>query len=150
MARTKGFSGEIIKRGMNYAVDVPQDVSISFGARGHVPVVGTINGFPLRATLIPAGGGRHRILLNADVRETLHLRNGDTVEFMLQRDTASREVPVPDDFAAALSSVEGALRAFCDSPPSRRKEILVWISDAVRPNTRARRIARAVAHVMED
>ncbi len=150
MPTTKSFRGEVTRQGANYAVAVPSDVSISFGAKGHIPVVGTINGHPLRATMVPAGGGRHRILLNAEVRTALQVRVGDTVSFMLQPDTTSREVPVPDDFAAALESVAGARHAFAALPPSHRKEILVWISDAVRPDTRARRIARAVAHVMQD
>ncbi len=150
MPTTKSFSGKVSRQGVTYAVAVPSDVSIAFGATGHIPVVGTINGHPLRATMVPAGGGRHRILLNAEVRGALQVRVGDTVSFMLQRDTTSREVPVPDDLAAALDSVAGARRAFDALAPSHRKEILVWINDAVRPDTRARRIARAVAHIMAD
>jgi hypothetical protein len=149
MSKTKSFTGEITRQGVTYAVEVPSDVSISFGAKGHIPVVGTVNGYPLRATLVPGRGGRHRILLNAEVRTNLHLRAGDTVEFMLQRDTTSREVPMPDDLAAALESVAGARRAFAALAPSHRKEMIVWINDAARPDTRARRIARAVAHVMQ-
>jgi hypothetical protein len=150
MPTTRSFHGEVTRQGVTYAVAVPSDVSIAFGAKGHIPVVGTIDGHPLRATMVPAGGGRHRILLNAEVRTALQVRAGDTVSLTLQRDTTSREVPVPDDLAAALDAVAGASRAFAALPPSHRKEILVWINDAVRPDTRARRIARAMAHIMED
>lgn len=55
---------------------------------------------------------------------------------------------VPDDLRAALRESPEALAAFEALPPSHRREYLRWISEAVRPATRARRIAQAVEMVL--
>ena len=55
---------------------------------------------------------------------------------------------VPDDLRAALRENPEALAAFDALPPSHRREYLRWISEAVRPATRARRIAQAVEMVL--
>ena len=48
---------------------------------------------------------------------------------------------VPDDLAAALKRTKGATANFAAFAPSARKGYLHWISQAVRPETRALRIA---------
>jgi uncharacterized protein YdeI (YjbR/CyaY-like superfamily) len=48
---------------------------------------------------------------------------------------------VPDDLAAAFAAHPGAGEHWEGFPPSVRRAILVWIVDAKRPETRARRIA---------
>ena len=51
---------------------------------------------------------------------------------------------VPDDLAAALARSRGAAANFAGFSPSARKGYLHWISQAVRPETRAQRVARVV------
>ena len=53
---------------------------------------------------------------------------------------------VPDDLAAALSANPEAARNFAAFPPSSRKAYLHRVSQAVRPETRAQRIASVVMH----
>ena len=48
---------------------------------------------------------------------------------------------VPDDLVKALRAVPGAAKNFAAFAPSARKGYLHWISRAVRPETRAQRIA---------
>lgn len=50
----------------------------------------------------------------------------------------------PSDFAAALDANPAARRNYDGFPPGSRKIILGWIVRAVRPETRAKRIAEAV------
>ena len=47
---------------------------------------------------------------------------------------------MPDDLAKALAAVPGAAEKFAAFAPSQRKAYLHWISQAVRPETRAKRI----------
>jgi len=47
---------------------------------------------------------------------------------------------MPDDLARALAAVPGAAEKFAAFAPSQRKAYLHWISQAVRPETRAKRI----------
>lgn len=60
-----------------------------------------------------------------------------------------REIPVPDDFAAALRRSRRAAKVFDEFPPSHRREYLEWITEAKRAETRERRIAQAVEWIAE-
>jgi uncharacterized protein YdeI (YjbR/CyaY-like superfamily) len=52
---------------------------------------------------------------------------------------------VPDDLAAAFARHPGAAEQWEGFPPSARRLILVWILDAKRPETRAKRIAETAS-----
>ena len=51
---------------------------------------------------------------------------------------------VPDDLAAALAVRPPAAANFAVFPPSARKAMLGWVATALRPETRATRIAQTV------
>lgn len=51
---------------------------------------------------------------------------------------------VPDDLAAALARMPAAARNFAAFAPSAKKGFLHWVSQAVRPETRATRVAEVV------
>ncbi len=59
------------------------------------------------------------------------------------------ESPVPDDFANALQDALTASAEFDRLAPSHRREYLAWITEAKRPETRAKRIAIAVEWLSE-
>jgi uncharacterized protein YdeI (YjbR/CyaY-like superfamily) len=59
----------------------------------------------------------------------------------------SRELPVPSDLADALRGNAVAGRTFAAFPPSHRKDYIEWITEAKRPETRARRVATTLAWV---
>ena len=139
------FTGQVYQRGNNYFVDVPETVSLGGGS---VALVGTANGVSFRSSAVPAGGGRYRLILNQETRAALGVDTGDSVTFALQEDTTSREPPLPDDLRLALEAVAGALRKWDGYPTSHRREVLTWINEARKPETHARRIARAVSHIM--
>ncbi len=69
---------------------------------------------------------------------------GDEVEVTLALDTAPRTVELPADLAEALAG-EPEARAFLDGlSPSRRKRYALGVSEAKKPETRARRVVKAV------
>jgi uncharacterized protein YdeI (YjbR/CyaY-like superfamily) len=53
---------------------------------------------------------------------------------------------MPDDLATALAAVPGAAEKFATFAPSARKAYLHWISQAVQPETRAKRIREVAGH----
>ena len=57
---------------------------------------------------------------------------------------AVESLAVPEDLAAALARSRGATENFAGFSPSARKGYLHWISQAVRPETRAQRVAKVV------
>lgn len=62
----------------------------------------------------------------------------------LQADTSRRETAVPDDLARALGEHPAAHELFDTLAPSHRRELVRWVEDAKRPDTRARRVQGTV------
>lgn len=62
---------------------------------------------------------------------------------------ARPELPVPDDLAALLDATPAARATFDAFAPSHRREYVEWITEARRPETRARRLAQAVEWLAE-
>jgi uncharacterized protein YdeI (YjbR/CyaY-like superfamily) len=60
---------------------------------------------------------------------------------------AARTVEIPADFAKAMHASER--RAFDAMPYSHRKEYVVWIEAAKKPQTRLRRIEKACSALRE-
>ena len=119
------------------------DVVRWFGRKSRVPVVATINGHTWRSSLSPMGGC-HMLAVNADVRAGAGVGGGDRVTLTLREDTAERTIDVPDDLGRALESAK--MRAAFDAMAfSHRKEWVLAVQDAKRPQTREKRIADCVA-----
>lgn len=55
---------------------------------------------------------------------------------------APERLEVPDDLAAALAGLPNAAANFAAFPASARKMALSWVAIAIRPDTRAARIAK--------
>ncbi len=154
-AGEQGFVGVLYEIASNYshimnvALDVPASVSDGFGVRGHVPVVGAADGVELIATLVPVGGGRHRLFLNGAIREAIGKGAGDSVEIRIRLDRSGRTPETPRDLEEALAE-GGATAGWEALAPSRRKELLVWLADAKRELTRANRVRRIVQSTLEE
>ena len=127
---------------------IPFDVEQVFGSRARVAVKGTVNGVPVRSSLMPQGDGTHFLVVNKDIRAQAGAEAGDTVAVSLEADTAPRRVDVPEDLANALIASD-VTAAFSEMSYSHQKEYVDWIESAKRPETRARRIERAVSMVSD-
>ncbi|WP_068076427.1 YdeI/OmpD-associated family protein [Novosphingobium lentum] len=62
---------------------------------------------------------------------------------------AKTDIAMPDDFATALAGAGEAHARFEAFAPSHRREYLEWITEAKRPETRAKRIAEATGWIAE-
>ena len=74
---------------------------------------------------------------------------GDMVDVDLELDAEPRTVTLPDDFAAALDGEEGARRRFDGLSYSHQRQHVLAIEDAKTPETRQRRIDKALAMLRE-
>ncbi len=77
------------------------------------------------------------------IRSELGKGDGDAVTVTVERDSGERVVDVPEDLAAALAGA-GLREAFDGMSYSHRREHVNAINDAKKPETRARRIAKAL------
>ena len=132
---------EEVDRGGAY-VAVPAGVVEALGGKGRVPVRATFDGIAYQGSVVSAGGQKVIGLLKA-IRAELGKGPGDVIAVTLEVDRTERAVAVPDDLCAALH--EAGLSARFDGLSfTHRREYVTWITDAKKPDTRARRITQTI------
>ena len=127
------------------SIDIPFDVEKTFGARGRVPVRGTLNGVPFRSSVFRMGGDCHFMVVNRRMRDAAGVRGGETVPVVMERDTEERTVEPPADFARALKGNKEARATWDKLSYTHRREHVEHIEEAKRPETRLRRIEKSIA-----
>jgi hypothetical protein len=132
--------------GMNATgIEVPEKIVAALGpGKKHKVTVG-IKGHSYRST-VAVYSGRYFLPLAKEHRDAAGLKANDNIEVTLELDTAPREVEVPKDFAAALKKA-GLTKDFAALAFTHRKEHVRAIEEAKAPETRLRRIEKAVAMV---
>jgi hypothetical protein len=124
-------------------IEVPAAVVTKLGSSKKPAVRVTINGYTYRST-VATRGGRFMVGISAQIREAAEVAAGQNVDVDVELDTAPREVTVPVDFGRALSRDAAAKRFFDGLSFSNKQRIVILIEAAKAPETRARRIAKAV------
>ena len=94
-------------------------------------------------------GGEFKIPVSAEIREAAGVKAGDDVAVEVALDTAPREVAVPPDFAAALAAEPAAQATFDRISYSEKRWFVLGIEDAKTPETRQRRIDKAIERLRE-
>ncbi|WP_411280328.1 YdeI/OmpD-associated family protein [Gemmatimonas sp.] len=130
--------------GMDYcAVLVPAEITDALATKGPVLVMAQVNDSePFQVSLFPVGGGQHYIRIKAKVRQETNTKTGDRVRVrftVLDR----AQVTIPDDLRTALHA-EGMTDDFKALPPGRQNFIVRRIDEAVKPETREKRVQEAV------
>ncbi len=150
MATTKSFRALLEKHETSAAtvITIPFDVAATFGTRARLPVRGTINNFPYRSSIVPMGG-KFILVVNKELRAGANAKAGDTVSMTLERDDEPRTIVPPADFAGALRANKAAQAAWDKLSYTHQKEHARAVEEAKRPDTRARRIEKAVAQLAE-
>ena len=128
-------------------VTIPFDVQKVFGTRARVPVRGTINGFAFRSSIFPTGDGRHYMVVNREVRAGAKVKGGDTVTVHMELDDELRTIEPPADLRRALKANKTARAAWEKLSYTHQKEYAAAVAEAKRPETRARRIEKAVTEL---
>ena len=133
--------------GMNATgIIVPPEIVEKLGGGKRAPVRVTINGYTYRSTVFVMGG-KFLVGVAAEHRVKAKVKGGDKIEVTLELDDAPRTVELPADLAAALKKAK-ARAAFDALSFTHRKEHVRAIEEAKAPETRARRIAKAVEKVL--
>ena len=143
------FTGMLVLTEEWTCLFLPASVGKKLGATARTPVAGTINGFPIRSSIIPVGGGRFMLMVDRRMQEGAGVDVGEKVAVTLAVDAEPRVVDVPADLKRALAKSKRVAALFERMAYSHKKEWVDWIDDAKKPGTRALRIARAVARLKE-
>jgi hypothetical protein len=144
------FSATIYKQGINPCVDVPTEVSAALGGRGYISVRGTLDGHPIRATLVPLGKGKYCLFVNGAMRKAAGVDVGDVILVALELDPESRELPMPEAFIRALEQNPKAKAAFERLRPSRQKECLAYLNWLKRPESLERNVQKLINHLLAE
>ncbi len=146
------FKARLALIGINPFVFVPARVlkSIFLQAgkdKGPIPVCGTLNGAPYRQTLVRYGGD-WRLYVNTVMLKNSPQKLGETVQVTIQFDPELRTVAPHPKWVTALNRHPKAKQVFESLPPSRRKEIVRYISGLKTEASVERNIKRAVAFLL--
>ena len=124
-------------------LEVPPQVveALRGGKRPRVTI--TINGHSWKSR-VAIMRGRYLLGLSNANRQAAGVVTGDEVEVDVEFDAAPRNVVEPADFTRALDADPAARTAYDRLAFSRQREHVRAIESAKKPETRARRIEKAV------
>jgi hypothetical protein len=133
-------------------ISVPTDLVEALGAGRRPPVRVTLHApggpYTYRST-VATMGGEHLVGVSAEHRAAAGVAAGDELDVELEHDTEPRVAEVPEDLTTALDGAPAA-RAFFDGLSySHQRAYTEWVTSAKKPETRARRVATAVAMLGE-
>jgi antitoxin component of MazEF toxin-antitoxin module len=134
--------------GGGHLVDVPPEAVEALGGKGRIPVTATFDGVPYRGSIVRMGGGAVLGVQKAIMAEA-GVSVGDTLTVVVRNDEAPRQVEVPEDLAEAFARDDPARAAFEGLSFSHKREYVRSITDAKRPETRARRIELMIQQLIE-
>jgi hypothetical protein len=129
-------------------IEIPDEVIENLGAGKKPPVKVTVNGYEYRTT-VASRGDRFLIPVSAKHREAAGLTAGDPIEVSLALDTEPRVIEVPEDLAAELERDKKAGAFYKTLSYSQQRGYVEPITDAKKPETRERRVAKAVSMLRE-
>ncbi|MFE3203346.1 YdeI/OmpD-associated family protein [Embleya sp. NPDC059237] len=124
-------------------LEVPPEVVAALGAGARPPVTITVNGHSWKSR-VALLRGRHLLGLGNANRQAAGVAIGEEVEVELKLDTEPRVVVEPPDFAQALDDDPIARTAYDNLAYSHKREHVRAVETAKRPETRQRRIAKAI------
>ncbi len=122
---------------------VPVDVPALFDGRHRPPVRVRLCGHTYRTTVAKYGDD-YFVPLSRPNREAAGVQAGDRIAVEIEPDDEPREIEPPPELAAALAGDEEARRVYGSLSFTHRKEYADWIAEAVKPETRMRRAAKAI------
>jgi hypothetical protein len=129
-------------------IQIPAEVVDGLGAGKKPPISVTIKGHTYRST-VASRGDRYLVGVSAENRAAAGVAAGDEVDVDIELDTAPRTVAVPPELAEALTGDEAAKAFYETLSYSQQQWYVLPIEGAKQPETRARRIDKALAMLRE-
>jgi hypothetical protein len=130
-------------------LEIPPEVVEALGGGKRPPVIITINGHSWRSR-VAIMRGRFLLGLSIANRQAAGVATGDEVEVEVEFDAEPRVVVEPADFARALDADPIARAAYDRLAHSHKRRHVHAIESAKKPETRARRIEKAVASLAHE
>jgi len=138
---------ELKSHGGNTAgFEIPDEVIEELGGGRRPKVVVTVGRHTWRSSIANMAG---TFMLGVSManRAAAGVSAGETLDVDIELDTAARTVDVPDDLAAELETDRSAHAVWEGWSFTRRKEAARLLTEAKRPETRARRLEKVLAEL---
>ena len=147
------FNATIEIIGINPFVFLPDEELQSLFAqakknKGKIPVMLTIDGHAFTQTLVKYSG-HWRLYLNTPMRKAAGKDVGDTALFTIAYDAKPREITIHPKLAEALANNPEAQQVFDNLPPSRRLEIIRYISFLKTEESIERNVTKAINFLLQ-
>ncbi len=144
MVKFEGVLTSTPRGGGGTLVPIPREVATELGLKGMPKIQAVIAGTPYRGSLMPMGDGTYCLGVLKSIQEAAGVGLGDTIEVLLELDTAPRTVEPPADLATVLAKDKQAAAAWENLSFTDRKELALGLTSAKKPETRRRRLAAAL------
>lgn len=140
----KRFADQGEKTGWTY-IEIPSKAAeqLKPTTKTSFRVKGRLDDFMIeKAALLPMGGGKFILTLNATIRKGIKKQKGATLEVSIEEDKAP--LLVNAEFLECLRDEPAAMKTFDGITNSHRLYFSKWIESAKTETTKAKRIAMAV------
>jgi hypothetical protein len=150
---THGFETRIERHGVGRnrkvwytVVFLPREVAsdLPFDRHPQLRIEGELADIPVKGAFIPAGDGRHYLIVAPETLKAAGIVAGDAVEVRF-RVADQDAVDVPSDLLLALSLHLEAGQAWQALTPGRRRGLAVHVDAAKTVATREKRVAAVLA-----
>ena len=121
----------------------PFNVEKEFRTKGKVPVQVTFDGVPDASSIFRYGFPQHMLGVPKKIREGIGKKPGDFVEVVLWKDEEPRILEVPAEFKKQMEQAN-LLPFFEALSYTHRKEYCRWIREAMKEETRMKRLTKAI------
>jgi len=122
---------------------IPDEFVAELGGGGRPKVAVTVNGFTFRSSIAKMGG-TYWLGVSGERRTAAGIEGGQVYDLDIELDTAPRVIETPEDLRAALDAEPAAGEAWQKLSSSHQRQHVEAIASAKTPETRARRVARAL------
>jgi hypothetical protein len=138
------FRAKLYRVAMVRWVDLPRDRVDALDlppaqTRGGRNAVLRFNGDLDRVTLLPGRRGAYKLAFKVDLLRAAGTDAGDTIEFTLEPDTASREPELPEEMRRAFQARPELAARWAAHTVAVRRQVVRYIEEARTPETRAKR-----------
>ena len=143
-ATIQQFAQQGEKTGWSY-IEIPVDIAqkLKPGNKKEFKVKGKLDNHSInRVSLLPMGGGKFIMPINAKLRKVTGKRKGAMLKVELQEDKSP--FVFNKDFMDCLADEPSAIRFFKTLPGSHQRYFSKWVDDAKTEATKTKRIAKAV------
>ena len=140
------FQAVIYKTGINFAVDVPHTITNQLKAvKGYIRIKGTVNGAAFTKSLVPVKNSPYRLFVNMITLREARTQAGKRAVFVIEQD----HTPIEKDYEMPAWLQQKLTRlklsdAFQQLTPSRRRDILRYLSSLKQEETIQRNVAKLI------